>query len=111
MALSDWRHISTFTVKPDIESAVKSFMRKAVSSLAIFTKGRTMSNVPSVAAFQPSFHGALSSTSPACFNVGNVAIGDVISMIVTDSTANHLYRITSALTGATTAAISVERML
>ena len=46
MALSDWRHISTFTVKPDIESALKSFMRKAVSSLAIFTKGRTMSNVP-----------------------------------------------------------------
>ena len=34
-----------------------------------------------------------------------------IGMIVTDSTANHLYRITSALTGATTAAISVERML
>jgi len=46
MAPSDWRHISTYTGKPDMQSALRLFIKKAASSLATTTKERIMSNLP-----------------------------------------------------------------
>lgn len=58
MAHSDWHHISTYIGRPDIESALKQFIKKAASSLATITKDRKMAHVPSEGRgiFSPNSH-------------------------------------------------------